>query len=97
MQLPLVILDFRAAPSCLQRRVRERAMGAYQPSDANETVLARQLENADPLTREELSSTVVFGTDVPIASFEEPTYWSPLLARLHRAGGLHDEREETQW
>jgi uncharacterized protein len=97
MQLPLVILDFRAAPSCLQRRVRERSMGAYQPSDANETVLARQLENADPLTREELSSTVVFATDVPIASFEEPAYWKPLLARLHRAGGLHDEREETQW
>jgi aminoglycoside phosphotransferase family enzyme/predicted kinase len=97
MQVPLLILDFRAAPDCLQRRVRQRAMGPYQPSDADETVLALQLANADPLTREELSSTVVFDTDVPIASFEEPAYWSPLLARLHHGGALHDERKERQW
>jgi len=80
--IPVLILDFHASPACLQARVKHRAAGAYQPSDADETVLATQFDSADPLTLEEAALAVRFETAVPLASFRQARYWRALLDRL---------------
>jgi hypothetical protein len=63
-------------------RVKHRAAGAYQPSDADETVLATQFESADPLTVEETALAVRFETAIPLAAFRQTRYWRFLLNRL---------------
>jgi aminoglycoside phosphotransferase family enzyme/predicted kinase len=80
--IPVLILDFHASPACLQARVKHRAAGAYQPSDADETVLATQFESADPLTVEETALAVRFETAIPLAAFRQTHYWRLLLNRL---------------
>jgi predicted kinase len=80
--VPTMILDFQADAACLAKRVRARALGPRDASDAGEAVLAAQLAEADPLSAEERASTITFDTDVPIDTFTQRSYWDALVERL---------------
>ncbi len=56
--VPFTILDFRAPPELLRRRIRQRRSEGRDPSEATLEVLERQLASAEPLTRQELARTV---------------------------------------
>jgi len=82
--VPLLILDFHADPARLAQRVRARAAGGRDASDAGEAVLAAQLADAEPLTAEERQATLRFDTDVPLGAFARRAYWGALWERLER-------------
>ncbi|TDN61971.1 bifunctional aminoglycoside phosphotransferase/ATP-binding protein [Paraburkholderia sp. BL10I2N1] len=82
LSMPVFILDFYASPRTLVERVRGRAAGPFQPSDAGTLVLVRQLANEEPLSPEECLMTVSFDTDVPPDSFHHLRYWKSLLGPL---------------
>jgi aminoglycoside phosphotransferase family enzyme/predicted kinase len=65
--LPFVILDCRADPATLARRVTERRQRGTDPSDADVAVLARQQEVAEPLDQEERASSILIETADPEA------------------------------
>jgi aminoglycoside phosphotransferase family enzyme/predicted kinase len=51
--VPFLILDLRAPESLLRERLRVRQAAGADPSEADETVLERQLATAEPLTPKE--------------------------------------------
>ncbi len=61
-----VIVDTRAEPDELLRRVRLRQRDASDASEADMNVLQYQFENADPLNAEELEWTITVATDTGI-------------------------------
>jgi aminoglycoside phosphotransferase family enzyme/predicted kinase len=72
-RVPCLILDFDADAQVLRQRVRERAAGGVDASEADEAVLAAQMRTAEPLQADELG-----------AVFRCPPQagWAPLLERL---------------
>ena len=82
LSIPVFILDFHASPRTLVERVRGRASGPLQPSDARTLVFVRQLANEEPLTPEECLITISFDTDVPLSAFCDLEYWRPLMEQL---------------
>jgi predicted kinase len=80
--VPVFLLDFHARARQLEHRVQARAAASYAESDADRSVLIRQLANEEPLSREEMERTVSFDTEVPIADFARLNYWQKLLRRL---------------
>jgi predicted kinase len=78
--VPVHILDFHASAESLAARIEARARVPHTLTDADLSVLVRQLANEDPLRREERALTLSFDTDVPLAAFGERDYWKPLLA-----------------
>lgn len=85
--IPVFIVDFRADVAVLVERLNRRATLAEEPSDADESVLRRQLIDGDPLTNDELAQTVSIETDVPVDSFERREFWFSLLERLGASRG----------
>ncbi|TDV13870.1 AAA family ATPase [Paraburkholderia caballeronis] len=85
--VPLHILDFHADPARLAERVRARALGPRDASDAGEAVLAAQQASADPLSADELASTIGFDTGVPLDAFANAAYWQPLFERMNDDDG----------
>jgi aminoglycoside phosphotransferase family enzyme/predicted kinase len=73
------ILDFRAEPSVLAERIEARNRGPRDASDADLSTLTLQLASADPLTADEHALTFVFDTSVPLAAFDSPAFWRPVL------------------
>jgi len=61
-----VILDTRAEPDELLRRLRCRRADASDASEADADVLQYQYENAEPLDAEELEWTVAIATDADV-------------------------------
>ncbi|TDN63219.1 bifunctional aminoglycoside phosphotransferase/ATP-binding protein [Paraburkholderia sp. BL10I2N1] len=82
LSMPVFILNFHARPRTLVERVRGRASGPFQTSDAGTLVLVRQLANEEPLSPEECLMTISFDTDVARNSFGHLQYWQPLLEQL---------------
>jgi aminoglycoside phosphotransferase family enzyme/predicted kinase len=82
LSVPVLVLDFHASTTSLFRRIRDRNLELHRLTDANEQVLVRQLANEDPLTLEEVASTLFFDTDVPRTAFCQRAYWMPLISRL---------------
>ncbi|WP_436407108.1 AAA family ATPase [Burkholderia seminalis] len=78
----VAILDFTASPATLAARVAARAARGGDASDADTAVLARQIEQADPLTEAEAAIAVRFDTDRDAAEYGSRAFWSPLLAAL---------------
>ncbi len=56
--VPFTILDFQAPLDLLRHRVRQRRSEGKDASEATLAVLERQLDNAEPLTQQELTRTV---------------------------------------
>ncbi|MGU7785027.1 AAA family ATPase [Burkholderia sp. PU8-34] len=83
--LQVIILDFVANPSTLLARVSARAALGCDASDADTTVLASQLEQAEPLTAAERALAIRFDTTIEPAAYDGEAFWRPLLARLARA------------
>lgn len=82
--VPFVILHFDAPPALLRRRLRERAARATDASEADESVLALQLQTQEPLLPAERALTqAVLASSAPALS--QPVDWTPLLNRLRRA------------
>lgn len=82
LDVPMLILDFQADPTCLAERVRARSVGPRDASDAGEAVLAAQLADAEPLGAAELESTIAFDTEVARDAFTRREYWAALFERL---------------
>ena len=80
-----VILDFDAVAEELRRRLRDRAARGADASDADEAVLARQMQTAQPLAADE--APLVFRCRAA-ASSDEPAEadWAPLLQWLASIG-----------
>lgn len=78
----VAILDFTASRATLAARVADRAARGHDASDADTAVLARQIEQADPLTEAEAAIAVRFDTDCDAAAYGSGAFWSPLLAAL---------------
>jgi aminoglycoside phosphotransferase family enzyme/predicted kinase len=83
LSMPVFLLDFHAGPRTLVERVRERASGPFEASDAGTLALVRQLANEEPLSPEECLITISFDTDVPLNSFGHLQYWRPLIEQLN--------------
>nr|WP_277397867.1 ATP-binding protein [Paraburkholderia sp. Ac-20347] len=83
--VPMLILDFHADAARLKERVKARAAGPRDPSDAGEAVLTAQMASADALDEEERRMTVQLDTDVPIEAFSDTAWWEPLWARMNAA------------
>jgi len=77
-----VILDFEVDAELLRQRVRQRRARDHDPSDADESVLARQMQAAQPLQADELASVFPCGAWASVADGEARVDWRPLLARL---------------
>ncbi len=81
--VPFVILHFEAPPALLRRRLRERAARATDASEADESVLALQLQTQEPLLpAERVLTQVVQASAAP--ALPPRVDWAPLLARLRR-------------
>lgn len=61
-----IIVDARAEPDELRRRVRQRQRDAGDASEADVDVLQYQYENADPLDAAELERTIAVATDADV-------------------------------
>jgi predicted kinase len=61
-----VIVDVRAEPDELLRRMQLRKLGASDASEADANVLRYQYENANALDAEELESTIAVTTDAEV-------------------------------
>ncbi|WP_237181417.1 AAA family ATPase [Paraburkholderia tropica] len=83
--VPMLILDFHADAARLKERVKARAAGPRDPSDAGEAVLTAQMASAEALDAEERRMTVQLDTDVPIEAFSDTAWWAPLWARMNAA------------
>lgn len=86
LDVPFVILDCRAPETVLRARVAERTRRGGDPSDADLAVLEHQLATREPLSSDELSSTVVF---------DSGNNWRQQLFALKSRLGLRDEARET--
>ncbi|WUR10996.1 AAA family ATPase [[Empedobacter] haloabium] len=82
LQVPFLLLAVTAPPEELARRLRRRAMMGNDPSDADETVLARQLADAQPLAAAELAQALPVDSAVPClpAVLERLAPWYPHAA-----------------
>lgn len=61
--VPFLVLECRAGPDELRRRVRRRARGGVDPSEADVAVLEKQLADWRPLADAERSSTITVDTE----------------------------------
>jgi aminoglycoside phosphotransferase family enzyme/predicted kinase len=77
--VPARILDFRADPAVLAQRIEARRRGPRDLSDADTATLARQLASADALTPAEQALSLSFDTAVPMAAFDSPAFWRPVI------------------
>jgi uncharacterized protein len=77
-----VILDFRARTATLRERVRQRMRHADDASEADESVLERQLADAQPLQAQEQSAVFVFDADPVLDEAGIAARWAPLLQSL---------------
>lgn len=84
---PIFIVDFHADTNVLVERLAKRAGLKDEPSDADESVLLRQLGEHDRLTDDELALTVSIDTGIPLESFGYRSFWHSLLERLGSSRG----------
>ncbi len=63
LRLPFFVLDVRAAPATLRRRLAARERAGGDTSDAGLAVLEQQLAQAEPLTPAECRSVLAFDSD----------------------------------
>jgi hypothetical protein len=80
-----LMLEFDDPPAVLRERVRRRAAGAADASEADEAVLEMQLRTAEPLGDLEAAEVFRPGPMPPGSSGEPRADWAPLLARLRGA------------
>jgi hypothetical protein len=62
MGVPYIILDFQAPEALLRKWIIERAEKGHDASEADIPVLEHQLATQEPLTQDELKSTVTIDT-----------------------------------
>lgn len=67
LNVPFVVLDFRAADDLLRSRVSHRARDGGDASDATLDVLERQLQSADPLGPDKRKDVLVIESGSPAA------------------------------
>jgi len=58
LSISFVILDMQTPESLLRQRIRLRRRQDNDPSEADEKVLQLQLENREPLTRQEIGFVI---------------------------------------
>jgi aminoglycoside phosphotransferase family enzyme/predicted kinase len=77
-----VVLDFAVDAELLRERVRQRSAREHDPSDADEAVLARQMQTAQPLRSDEQAAVFPCGALASAVGGEAAADWTPLLIRL---------------
>ncbi|HET9404364.1 MAG TPA: ATP-binding protein, partial [Burkholderiales bacterium] len=78
---PFLILDFQAPLDTLRARVAARAVRADDASEADLSVLDRQVALREPLTPAEMAAAVAVDGTRPAS----PAMWRPVIRRLRRA------------
>jgi predicted kinase len=63
---PFLILFCQASEQTLRQRISERNRQLSDPSDANEAVLAHQLEAADPMNEREMANALIINAEGPV-------------------------------
>ncbi|MCA9070761.1 MAG: AAA family ATPase, partial [Planctomycetaceae bacterium] len=63
LQVPFRILDFQASDEQLRERITRRLAEGADPSEANVEVLEYQIQNREPLTADELTTTILVNTE----------------------------------
>lgn len=83
LDVPFMILEFRAPVSELRRRITHRNVRARDASEADVNVLERQLSLMEPLSADERPTTISIDTEHPHAS---DTLTATVLQRLGVTG-----------
>jgi uncharacterized protein len=76
--IPLVVLDFDAPEKALRERVAQRAADGSDASEADLSVLERQMRFREPLSREERMAAVTVDT----RGLDQTPAWRAVLRRL---------------
>jgi predicted kinase len=84
LDVPLMIVDFDAAPETLRERVQKRFDVGLDASEADIGVLEHQLRTAEPLTSDERALTVPYDAGAPFDGASDVSAWRPVLERLQR-------------
>lgn len=80
LHVPFFIVRFSAPAEVLRERVRRRAALGHDASEADEAVLAAQMQALEPLQEDELALT--FEAQAGAAAEPPAVDWTPLLARF---------------
>lgn len=91
-QVPCIVLDFDADAALLRERVRQRAACGGDASEANETVLAAQMDSAEPLQPDEMAAVFRCRLLAPSAEGGHRADWAPLLERISALAELRPGR-----
>jgi len=83
LQVPFFIARFSAPPEVLRERVRRRGAAGADASEADEVVLAAQMQAMEPLQADELALCFEVQPSAPPATGSPAVDWTPLLARIH--------------
>lgn len=81
-QLPCRMLDFDAEPELLRQRLRARRAAGGDVSDADEHVLALQMQQAEALQPDEAGIVFRCRADTPAPGAAPQVDWAPLLREL---------------
>lgn len=81
LDLPSLLISCEAPEVVLRERIRQRAQGRNEVSEATESVLEHQLATADPVATSESASTIHVHTD-------QPDSFDCLIQTLERRIGL---------
>jgi predicted kinase len=81
-RVPFVVLDFTADEATLRDRIRGRARGARDASDADERVLEHQLRTREALNRDELDAAVTIDGRLPPSEQLATTTMVSALGRI---------------
>ena len=68
LNLPFLILDFHAPESVLRQRVIKRETEGTDPSEAGLAVLEAQIQNAEPLTKDEQATALIIIPEKPLTA-----------------------------
>jgi uncharacterized protein len=82
LDVPFVIVDFVASEATLRRRITERAAQGRDASDADLSVLARQLRSREPLAGEEGAFVVAYDAEQPLERAQSADAWRRVVQRL---------------
>jgi predicted kinase len=66
LEVPFLILQMQTPEALLRQRIRARLAKGVDPSEADEAVLSRQLEQMEPLVEEESACVIALAPDEPL-------------------------------
>jgi len=84
-QIPFVIVSFTARDATLRDRIRCRVAEGRDASDADLTVLDRQLQIQEPLGQDERVDAIICDAEVPLEGARASAFWGLVTERVGTA------------